>query len=727
MSPTARLATVALFLGLAGGLAAFGQGGRAYLPVTSSGDPTAGVIPTANAIFLNWKNAGLAVTGGIPNRTTQCGSTLNPSGLTPPVASDDAVNLNAAIAACTAGQFIQLGSGTFNFANSELPIVLNKGITIRGNGSTVGTCDASTGTPCWPTVLQTYDGPQPTYNTTPQCGVTIGTTANCPNASGMFLVAPSSLFNFGWAGCNPSITDPTASSCGTLLAVDAAQGATTVQVAQTSSFSVGMWALIDEYPAMVTTTNPVAGQASILASPEFLNSSASPAVMRLANPDGGNNMAACTGGGNPGYGFCINRVNEEIHLVTAIGAGPCPGASCTLTFDSPLTIAFRQSGSHDARVYWPTLQSSNTANPFLQQAGIENLTINRASGGGINFEFCAYCWAKNVEINFWIGGAVNFNYAVRSAVTGSFLHNCIDCQNNGNEYPIGISVASTEVLADNNVITFGGKGLVGRAANSAVVAYNYIDKTFYEATSIGDYWNDMGINGSHYGGTHHFLFEGNWGSNCDGDETHGNAIYHTFIRNQCNGGRSTFVDPSNSLTVNDCAGTGFSNPPLNTPQSPGPLRAAGPMAFNYWYAYTGNVMGFSGMQSCAGGSYVYGGNSAGATANRAIWHTGWTGSEWGTNPDANLDGVSGTFIFRNSNFDFVNSSIVDAAAGFSHTIPNSFYLARGPDYFGPGASCFYPWPWVTADLSIQIHPNTCAGSGLPAKARADSGKYFVQP
>lgn len=684
------------------------------------------VIPSANNIATNWANAGLVTVGGIPTRNTQCGATVAATGLIPPVANDDAVKLRAAIAACTAGQFIQMGSGTFNYAQSELPIVVNKSITIRGSGSTVGTCNAATGTPCWPTVLQTYDGPQPTYtiggNGRGQCGVTIGSVFDCPNGNGFFLVGPQGTSNYGWAGCNPSIADPTASNCGTTLAADVAQGAVTVQVAQTSSFSVGMWVLIDEYPAMVTTTNPTGGT-SILASPEFLNTTDTPAVMRLANPDGGNNMAACTGGSNPGYGFCINRVNEEIHKVASIGVGPCPGVNCTLTFDSPLTLAFRTTGSHDARVYWPTLQTSNVANPFLEQAGIENLTITRANGGGINFEFCAYCWAEKVEVNYWISGAVNFGYALRSQVTGSYLHDCIDCQNNGNEYPLGISVASTEILADNNIITFGGKGMVGRAANSAVVAYNYIDKTFYEqGAGIGDYWNDMGVNGSHYGGTHHFLFEGNWGSNCDGDETHGNAIYHTFFRNHCAAGRTTFVDPSNSKTVNDCAGIGFGNTGSST--SPSPLRAAGPMAFNYWYAYVANVLGYSGMQSCAGGSYVYG---AGASfSGRDMWRSGWAGSEWPGN-DANLDGAVARFIFKNGNYDYVNSAIVDFATGYAHTFPNSLYLSSTPAYFGPGASNTYTWPWIDSTSGTPVKSNSGGGSGLPAKARYDAGTPFSQP
>jgi len=684
------------------------------------------VIPPANNVSANWAKAGLATVGGIPTRNTQCGATVPATGLTPPAANDDAVKLVAAIAACTAGQFIQMGSGTFNYAMSELPILVNKGITIRGNGSTVGTCNAASGTPCWGTVLQTYDGPQPTYNSTPQCGVTIGSVSNCPNGSGFFLVAPSGLFTFSWAGCVYQITDPTASNCGTTLAADVAQGATTVQVASTTNFSVGMWVLIDEWPSMVSTVDP-SGGSNILASPEFLGSSEAPAVMRVANPDGGNNIPACTGGGNPGYSFCVNRVNEEIHKIAAIGAGPCPGASCTLTFDDPLTLAFRTTGSHDARVYWPTNGNTNTANPFLEQAGIENLTIHRANGGSINFSFCAYCWVKNVEADYWIGGAVNFSWSVRGQVTSSYLHDCIDCQNNGEEYPLGISVASTEILVEDSIITFGGKCMVGRAATASVVAYTYCDKTFYEQNGgIGDYWNDLGINGSHYAGTHHFLFEGNYTTNMDGDNTHGNAIYHTFFRNQSAAGRTTFVDPSNSKTVNDCAGIGFDQ--TGSATAPSPLRAVGPMAWNYWYAIAANVLGYSGMQSCAGGAYVYG---AGTTfTGRDMWRSGWQGAGFPHNDD-NLDGAVARYIFKNGNYDYVNAAIVDFATGFAHTFPNSLYLpssgASPPAYFGPGASCTYTFPWIESTSGTPVKTNSCAGAGLPAKARYDAGTPFVLP
>src|SRR6185437_13491075 len=255
--------------------------------------------------------------------------------------------------------------------------------------------------------------------------------------------------------------------------------------------------------------------------------------------------------------------------------------------------------------------------------------------------------------------------------------------------------------------------------------YNYVDDTFYMASVIGDYWQDMDLNGSHYAGTHSFLFEGNLGDNCDGDETHGNAIYHVFFRNHCTGNRATFVDPSNGLTVNDSTGTAHANPG-NRPTSSAPRRAAGPMAFNYWYGYVGNVLGLSGVTT-AGNGWAYQ-CAFGATfrqTNKCIWMSGWVGAEW-PGPDRNLT-AGGTYIFRHGNYDYVNASINDWASGYSHTLPNSFYLSSEPAFFAAGASCTYTWPWIDSTASPPVKANSCSGSGLPAKARWDAGTPFVQP
>jgi hypothetical protein len=693
---------------------------------TSTVDPTTGVLPSYNDTYANWKNAGLSQAGGIAAidaaRTTTCAS-VSPTGKTPPQTGDDASTINAAITACKTNQVLMLGTSSctcaspcvFSLDQSEY-VALNKSITVRGYGSA---CSSVTSAGSWwPVVLNVHNGAIADWtisSTTDgaNCGVTSTSVSPCSQGAGVVLMSPSPNWTWGWAGC---LFGSTPTNCGTTLATDAVQGQTTIQVANTAKFSVGMWVLIDENPEVLSTNNPTGG-ANVQASSDWLNSSGSPATMRL---EGGDEPTV--------YSFNPNRVNAELHLVTAIGAGSCPGTNCTLTFDDPLTLAFRESGGHNAQVYWPSLANQAILNPFLQYAGLENLTITKAADGGVQMDFCAYCFVKHVEVSTWIQGAVNVMYSARDQIESNYFHSGADLENNGNEYPIGISSASTEVLVDDNIILLGGKGMVGRAANSTVIAYNYADETMYQAASIGDYWLDMDINGSHYAGTHHFLFEGNWGDNCDGDETHGNSIYHTFFRNDCTGLRTTFVDPSNGKTVDDAAGIGYSTNSVPTPET-APLRAAGPMAFDYWYAFVGNVLGTPGQTTKANG-WLYKcatpPSSYSSQATKCIWMTGWVGSEWPA-PDPNLTTATNPYIFRHGDYDYVNASVADWTTGYSHTLPNSFYLSAAPAFFTSGASCTYPWPWVTPTGSTQIQTNSCGGSGLPAKARYEAGTPFRQP
>ena len=129
-----RFALVSLSLILRAGTALAASAIFSAVAVSGGGsDPTANVLPSYNDAYANWNNAGLAVIGGIPSVTTQCGSTVTPSGITPPAKGDDASKIQAAIKACAAGQFVQLGAGTFQLDITE-NIWLNKGIVLRGTG-----------------------------------------------------------------------------------------------------------------------------------------------------------------------------------------------------------------------------------------------------------------------------------------------------------------------------------------------------------------------------------------------------------------------------------------------------------------------------------------------------------------------------------------------------------------------------------------------------------------
>jgi hypothetical protein len=340
-------------------------------------------------------------------------------------------------------------------------------------------------------------------------------------------------------------------------------------------------------------------------------------------------------------------------------------------------------------------------------------------------ELCVNCWVKNTEVGNWYGGGISMAYSARSELNTVYVHHCWNSVNSGTEYPLSLDSASTEMLITNSITNFAGKGMVARAGGAgSVISYNYIDDTMYDAESgIGDWWLDMGINASHYSGPHHVLFEGNWGDNLDNDNTHGNSMYMTFFRNLGSGFRTPFIDPSVGGLVDDSAGKGYYCPSgLASCQSwpPAPFRAAGPMGYNYWFAYVGNVLGTPGKTTAANG-WTYSGDFS---ASR-IFMLGWSGGNGGQDPY--LDGKSGSYILINGNYDYLNNSVT--WQGSPVTLPNSFYLSSEPAFFTGGRG--YHWPWVTPTGSEQIQtgPSGCGGtcSGLPAQARWQAGTPFVQP
>jgi hypothetical protein len=428
----------------------------------SAGDPTTTVLPIYNDVYANWSVAGLTKIGGVPART-QCGSTLTPIG----GGADDATKIQNAVNSCRAGQFLLL-SGAFSVTMSD-SIMIQKGITVRG----LGRC-ANGSTPYCATSITVTNGQLPTYAPGGQCGTDTSHIVSCVQNS-VFYVGPNGRFNQRWSGCAQGTN---ATGCSTAFDTSAAQGATTIQVHTQAHLSVGMWVRLDEASGATTQTDPSNASGTVFAATDFTASSGSPATGKIA-------YAGATVEDGQGYGALYDRETSEIHLITALGSGPCPEAGCTVTFDSPLTIAFRAGAPHFAQIYWPT-NASSTAEAFVQQAGIENLSILRGTGGPIYMAFCAYCWVKNVETSGWTTGFIMSNDA-RLEVTNNYFHDCYDCENNGAEYPIAIDGATTESLISNNIIRLAGKGMVGRSCGGGnVVSYNYQDDTFYMATVLGN-------------------------------------------------------------------------------------------------------------------------------------------------------------------------------------------------------------------------------------------------
>jgi hypothetical protein len=648
-------------------------------------------------------NAGTVLNGGIPSRSTVC-ATVNPIG----GGADDYSNIQNAINSCPAGQVVQLGAGAFTVELADLPIHIGTGISLRGTGSCAGSSS-----PYCSSSITVANGALPYTGGT--CGINTSNQVACPNGGqAVILMSPTNPdYNYSWAQCSNAGSN-IGTGCGAItLTADASQGQTTVQVSSTSGFSVGQWVLIDEASGAGWVTDPMnafTGYGSVWAASDWLNSSGNPATGRVqwskamnVNWDFSSSQYPYQAG-TPGcwHSYC-DRPTAEIHKIASIGTG-------TLTFDDPLTVAFRQSGGHNAQVYpGPYPNQSGTGSPgMLQAAGVENLSVLRAATGGIEMSLCAYCWIKNVEVGNWYGGGISIEYSVRSELNTVYVHHCWDSVNNGGEYPIALDDASTEILVTNSITNYGGKGMVARAGGAgSVISYNYMDDTMYDSRSgIGDYWVDMEVNASHYSGPHHVLFEGNWGNNLDSDNTHGNAVYITFFRNNGTALRTPFDDPSNNNdAVNDSTGVGYAcgttGPSGCSPNAPGALRAAGPMTYNYWFAFVGNVLGVAGETTAANG-WTYQGDWTGHRIFMLGWNTGNGGQ------DPYLSGVSGSYIFRHGNYDYVTNSTQWDPNTPDHTLPNSFYLSSSPAFFGN-----YQWPWVD--------PATGTTYSLPAKARYDAG------
>lgn len=266
--------------------------------------------------------------------------------------------------------------------------------------------------------------------------------------------------------------------------------------------------------------------------------------------------------------------------------------------------------------------------------------------------------------------------------------------------------------------------VVRESGAGSVVAYNYFDESILGGGS-GE--TEVGANASHWIGSHHVLFEGNWTYQLSSDPVWGPSTFITWLRNDVTGYRTPFYDYADAISINDLT---------STPGSAGTHNDAGLVAlalYDYWNTFVGNVLGTSGAMS--GWGYYGSGsnqvwvagdiNNGGGLVDNEVW-TQQSGASACTNASDQCPTI------RLSNYDYVTNSLADPS---NPPLPNSFFLSGAPAYFSAGSG--YAWPWVNSQgtTKVQSGPTTPACtvnvggpcSGLPAKARFDAGTPFVQP
>ena len=580
-------------------------------------------------------NPGMMAVGGVPARSLVCARVE--ASTYGNGSAEASAGIQAAINECPEGQVVQLSAGTFLTNNY---VIISKAITLRGAGAGV-------------TILRKTNGAKMNSETSPDMR---------PN----IIIGPNR-----W----PKPDDSTSQS----LTADGTKGAYSVTVANGSRFAAGQIVLLDELSGASWQPDRL-GRGQIWASPDYR------VVWQFHNPrqSWDDPLVASTPTGGPAASWFSrrDRVTAETKEVASVSGN-------AITFTTPLHIDYRTSRAAQVTGY-----TGN--NVHVKNAGVENLTVVGGSDGAICFESAAYSWAKAVEVTVWEGEGVAVSNSFRIEVRDFYVHDAAWAQPGGAGYAISLSDGSAEALFENNIVMMANKVMVARSAGAgSVFGYNYVDNGYIN-TVAG--WIEAGLNASHMVGSHHVLFEGNYGFNWESDHTHGNAIYHTVFRNHLRCIRSPFTNPLSGKAVDDATQT-----------SNGPRRCAGATAYSYWMSFIGNVLGAPGQMR----GFTYEVTGPMGMRIPAIWLLGW--DDISPQP---YDPATAATTVRHGNFDFLTNTLRwDPNAG-DHVLPPSLYLSKKPAFFNAGSG--YEWPWVDPVGTTKLYM-------LPAKARYDAGTPFAQP
>lgn len=583
---------------------------------------------------------GMMAVGGIPNRTTVFTTIL--ASTYGDGTREASAGIQAALDACPPGQVVQLSAGTFLCNSSYL--LVHSGITLRGAGSGL-------------TTLKKTNGAQPD-------------TEAPGDAQPLVIVGPNR-----W----PDPDNSTSQN----LTLDGAKGTRSITVASSTGFAAGQIVLLDELSGASWQPDRL-GRGSIWASPDYK------VVYQMHLPYYG----ADDCGGSDASGpydppnirppqamswFCrTDRPTGEFKEIASVSGN-------VVTFTTPLHADYR--ASHKAQ-----LTRFTGGNVHVKNAGVEGLTVVGGGNGGVRFEAAAYCWAKDVEVTIWHDEGFALNHCFRVEIRDSYIHDAAWPQPGGAGYAISLANASSEILVENCISVRANKVMVSRCSGAgSVFGYNYADAGFINTI---EGWIEIGLNASHMVGSHHVLFEGNYGFNFDSDHTHGNSVAMTVFRNHLRGVRMKFLNPHTGDTVDDATQPGN-----------GPRRCAGATGYSYYFNFAGNVLGLPGQMA----GFTYDATGPDAMSTPAIWLLGWDDQS----PQPYDPYVASTTI-RHGNWDYLQNVVTWDPSNTNHAIPASLYLTAKPAFFGSNQ-----WPWVdpvgtTKLYVLPAHQRFLGGGVRPA-------------
>jgi hypothetical protein len=407
--------------------------------------------------------------------------------------------------------------------------------------------------------------------------------------------------------------------------------------------------------------------------------------------------------GTSGFGGAANRAQMEmVHVVSV-------DSSTQITIAAPGVQYDHSSGLTPQAFAW------NAGAGNIQYVGIENLSIDVANNDfAVSMPFCDYCWLKNVQITNTSRAGVYFWFGYRDEMRDSYVAGA-NVTAGPTDYGIEVS-SSTFTRVENNV-TFGiTSNVLTEDSVGTVIGYNY---TLHTASG-----NQIAAIDTHLAHNYLQLWEGNSTSGTDFDNSWGSASQITLYRNWMSG-----VSPNK---------TNFRTPVQVT-------------AHNYYMNVIGNVLGTVGYHTRYRCDNVDSTQSDNMIYNLGFWNSCINGIDASNPYDtktlttlyrwANWDSVSyaaagstngvhyctgsgtGSSGVNASNASCGGSEVPTGGADFpqavpaSTTLPDSFYLAAKPSWFGSVA-----WPAIGPDVSGGNVSNTAGHANkIPAQLCYENG------
>jgi Divergent InlB B-repeat domain len=443
------------------------------LTASCFGQAWSGIIDSTRAI--DWTLAG--VSGGIPSAAwTQCGATVAAYSGT-----CSSGGLQAAINACGANQYVQMGAGTFTLSDG---CVAKSNMAVRGMGAT-STFIVMTG----------YNGCGGDYSSF-MCVSLDSTWAGTNNGGnpGSASIRPS---GDGGTGTGTNQASWTAGYT---------QGATSITLTSVGSNapSIGQYIYLDQRDTNTTSNNLF-----------ICDDNTTPCSLE---------------GGAPGRFFSAESVSRnQIQMVKVTNIS---GSTYTI---SPGLYGINWSSGLVPGAWWATTD--------ITHFGVENLSIDSTSSNGaassIAFFNANNSWVKGVRSIYNICSTncangrnhINLHQSANITVQDSYFYGTIHSASES--YGVE-SFISGNNLIQNNIFQYIAAPLMMGPSTGSVIGYNF---------SINDYINLPTFlseqDDEHDAGVLYNLFEGNIGAMFYGDVFHGTGGANTFFRNRWNGNECT--------------------------------------------------------------------------------------------------------------------------------------------------------------------------------------------